>query len=48
MIPIEYNPGSANVISDALSCKYVPPTLDGLIVNLEWMDILDCFAGVGA
>ncbi|WVZ50530.1 hypothetical protein U9M48_001774 [Paspalum notatum var. saurae] len=45
-LTIQYTPGKANVVVDALSCKAMPPTLNYLITEFALMDISYCHVGV--
>jgi hypothetical protein len=39
-------PKGANVVADAMSCKFVPPTADWLDADFKQMGISYCFVGV--
>ena len=43
---IQYHPGKAKVVADALSRTSVPKTYMSLIVDLDRMGISLCYAGV--
>jgi hypothetical protein len=43
---IQYMPGKANVVVDALSCKAYPPTMNALTTDFERMGISYCYTGV--
>jgi hypothetical protein len=45
-LSIQYTPGKANVVDDALSRKTSPPTMNSLIADFERMDISYSYAGV--
>jgi hypothetical protein len=45
-LTIQYHPGKANVVIDALSRTGVPRTMMPLISNLDDMGITFCYVGV--
>jgi hypothetical protein len=45
-LTIQYHPGKANVVADALSRTHVPKTLNSLIAEFDRMSISYCYAGV--
>jgi hypothetical protein len=45
-LKIQYQPGKANVVADALSTTSVPRTMMPLIAGLDHMWITFCYAGV--
>ena len=45
-LTIQYHPGKANVVADALSTIGVPKTCMSLIVDLDCMGFAFCYAGV--
>jgi hypothetical protein len=36
---VQYNPSKGNVVANALSCKFVPPIIDCLIIDFKLVDI---------
>jgi uncharacterized membrane protein YGL010W len=45
-LAIQYHPGKANVVADALSKTSVPMIVMSLITDLDRMGITFCYAGV--
>jgi hypothetical protein len=45
-LTIQYHPGKANVVANALSRMGVPRTVTPLIADLDRMGIIFCYAGV--